>query len=134
MIQSIIDGITKTITTKYGTSSFSILCSNPYTERGIGNRSRRFYPIQITYSPTTDEPVAECNDVLETLFVLLKDIETEIGVLHGEKMSGENIDGKLQFSVQYSVFVTVIQETEEKMENIGVGTTTIKEMNGKAGT
>lgn len=127
MIQSIIDGITKTITTKYDKSFFSISCPNSYVEHGISNRVRRFYPIKITYSPTSDESFAEFNDVLETLFVLLKDIETDIGVLHGEKILGEFVDGNLQMSVQYSVFTTILQETGEKMENMGVETTTIKE-------
>ncbi len=141
MIQSIIDGIIKAIRTKYDKSyrvytesieqgliepCFSILCLNPSGEREISNRFKRFYPFMITYFPSTDEPVIECNSVCEELMDVLNDIETDNGVLHGSDLSGNIVDGVLHFQVKYNTFVMSVDKSEDGMDDITIGTTRVK--------
>ena len=78
----------------------------------------------ITYFPSSDEPIAECNAVCEVLLGLLNDIETEIGVVHATGTpSGEVIDGNLQFNIQYDVFAMLQREKVEDMDELTVDTT-----------
>lgn len=141
MIQSVIDGIINAIRTEYDKSyriytesieqgliepCFSVLCLNPSGEREISDRFKRFYPFMITYFPSTDEPVAECNEVCEVLLDVLNDIDTNIGLLHGSELSGKVIDGNLQFSVQYQMFVRKVDESAaEGMDGLTVDTTAV---------
>ena len=141
MIQSIVDGIINAIRTEYDTSfriytestaqglkepCFSILCINPSGEREIGNRYKRFFPFNITYFPSSDEPISECNQVCETLLGLLTEINTDIGVLHSsDNMSGNIVDGKLQFSVQYQVFAKLVEVPTDNMADLSVDTGTV---------
>lgn len=141
MIKSIIDGIIKAIRTEYDKSyriytesieqgliepCFSILCLNPSGEREVSDRFKRFYPFMITYFPSSNEPVAECNEVCEVLLDVLNDIDTNVGLLHGSEMSGKVVDGNLQFSVQYQMFVTKDDKTTaEGMDGLTVDTTAV---------
>ena len=141
MIQKIIDGIIKAIRTKYDRSyriytesieqgliepCFSVLCLNPSGEREISERFKRFYPFMITYFPSSDEPVAECNEVCEVLLDVLNDIDTNVGVLHGTDLSGKVVDGNLQFSVQYNIFVRKVDEmAAEGMDGFAVDTAAV---------
>ena len=132
MIQSIIDGIIKALRTEYDKSfriytesteqglvepCFSVLCLNPSGEREISDRFKRFFPFMITYFPSGDEPIAECNEVCETLLGLLNDIETDIGMVHAvDTPSGQIVDGVLQFNIQYQVFARLIRNFDEMSE------------------
>lgn len=137
MIQNIIDGIIKAIRTEYDKSfriytesveqgliepCFSILCLNPSGEHEVGDRFKRFFPFVITYFPSTDEPIAECNAVCETLLGLLNDVETDIGLFHGSEMSGEVVDGNLQFTVQYQTFARLIKTPVDDMGDLTIDT------------
>lgn len=141
MIQSIIDGIIKQIRTEYGKSyrvytesveqgltepCFSIMCLNPSSEREISDRFKRFYPFMIVYFPSSDEPIAECNAVCESLLGLLNDIETDVGTFHGSDLSGNIVDGVLQFSVQYKTFMAKQKATEDGMDEVTIGQTSVK--------
>lgn len=137
MIQHIIDGIISKIRIKYDKSfriytesveqgliepCFSSLSLNPSGEREIGNRYKRYFPCLITYFPSTDEPIAECNAVCEELLGLLNDIDTTIGTIHATNMSGEVIDGNLQFSIQYEVFALLQVEKVDDFEDLSITT------------
>ena len=139
MIQNIIDGIIKAIRTEYDKSfriytesvkqglkepCFSIMCLNPSGEREMGDRFKRYFPFMITYFPSTDEPVAECNAVCETLLGLLYEITTDTGVVHAsDDMSGQVVDGNLQFSVQYDLYLLLQREPVDDMSDLTVDTT-----------
>ena len=136
MIQHIIDGIISKIRTKYDKSfriytesveqgliepCFSILCLNPSGERELGNRYKRYFPCMITYFPSSDEPIAECNAVCEELLGLLNDIDTEVGTIHTSGIpSGQVIDGNLQFSIQYDLFALLQVEDGELLEDLSI--------------
>ena len=140
MIQSIINGIIKAIRTEYDKSfriytesteqgliepCFSLLCLNPSTDRQMGNRYMRYFPFMITYFPSSDEPVAECNAVCETLFGLLNDVETDIGVVHAfGTPGGKVVDGVLHFDIQYQVFAQLEVDLGDRMNELAVDTTT----------
>lgn len=141
MIQSIIDGIIKQIRTEYGKSyriytesveqglkepCFSIMCLNPSGEREISDRFKRFYPFMIAYFPSSNEPIAECNAVCESLLDLLYDIDTNVGTFHGSDLSGNIVDGVLQFSVQYIAFMTKQKVSEDGMDDVTVGQISVK--------
>lgn len=135
MIQSIINGCIGAIRTKYDMSyriytesieqgliepCFSILCLSPLTNREIGQRHMRTFPLMITYFPCGDEPKKECNMVCEELFGLLGSISTDIGIFHSMQMSGEVVDGNLQFKVEFKVPAMLVEEQGEPMEEITV--------------
>ena len=138
MIQSIIDGIIRALRTEYGKSfriytesteqgliepCFSVLSLNPSGNREVGNRYKRFFPFMITYFPSTNEPIAECNAVCETLLGLLNDITTDIGVVHAfDTPSGKIVDGVLQFSIQYQVFARLAETPVEAMADFDIDT------------
>lgn len=142
MIQSVINGIITAIRTEYDKSyriytesveqgliepCFSILCLNPSGNREVGDRFKRFFPFMITYFPSSDEPIAECNAVCETLLGLLNDINTDIGIVHASGIpSGEVIDGNLQFSIQYDLFAMLQREKVDEMDELTVGTRTVE--------
>ena len=138
MIQEVIDGIINAIRTSFDETfriytesieqglikpCFSILSLNPSGEREIGNRYKRFFPFMITYFPSSKEPIAECNAVCEELLGLLPDIQTAIGLLHAVVLSGEIVDGNLQFSVQYNVSALLQTEQVDLLEEMAVNTT-----------
>lgn len=139
MIQTITNGIIKAIRTEYDKSyrihtesikqglvepCFSILCLNPSGEREMGDRFKRYFPFMITYFPSSDEPISECNRVCETLLGLLTDVATDMGVVHASDMSGQVVDGNLQFNVQYDMFALLQREVVDDMSDLTVETTT----------
>ena len=136
MIQSIIDGIIKAIRTEYDRSfriytekveqglkepCFSILCLNGSDEQNVGNRRNRECLFNITYFPKTDMPISECLNVKENLYDLLSMIEVNDSMLRGVRMSGEVVDGVLQFQVTYAYFV-LATKTETNMNDLEVKT------------
>lgn len=142
MIQEVIDGIINAIRTSFDETfriytesieqgliepCFSILSLNPSGERELGNRYKRFFPFMITYFPSSDEPIAECNAVCEELLGLLADIQTGIGLLHATELSGRVVDENLQFSVQYNVSALLQKEQGDLLEEMTVNTSTMVE-------
>lgn len=136
MIQSIIDGIIAAIRTEYDKSfriytesveqglkkpSFSVLCLNGTDEQKAGSRHSRVYPFNITYFPSTDEPISECLTVMENLYDLLSIIDTGSVKLRGTGMNGDVVDGILQFQVTYTFFLLAVR-TETNMEELEVKT------------
>lgn len=136
MIQSIIDGIIKAIRTEYDRSfriytesveqglkepCFSVLCLTGSDEQEFGSRRNREHLFNITYFPSTNEPILECLNVKEKLFDLLNMIEADTSILRGANMNGEIVDGVLQFHVTYSFSLLKVND-ENYMENIEVTT------------
>ena len=136
MIEGIIDGIIEAIRTEYDRSlriyteaveqdlkepCFSILCLNGSDEQNIGSRRNREYPFNITFFPTTDAPYLECLKVMENLYDLLSVIEANGSMLRGTRMSGNVVDGVLQFQVTYAFFL-LVANTEDGMEEVEVTT------------
>lgn len=136
MIQKIIDGTIGAIRTKYDktfkiytesveqglkTPSFSVLCLNGTNTERVGTRNDRSYLLNIKYFPSTDEPIAECLAVMEDLYTLLGIISVGNGNLRGTNMSGEVIDGVLQFQVTYAPTLLMVG-AEENMEELEVST------------
>lgn len=136
MIQSIIDGIIAAIRTEYDKSyriytesveqglqepCFSILCLNGFNEKKIGQRHNRTYLFNIAYFPASDEPTAECLEVMENLYDLLKFINTGSAKLHGTDMSGKVVDGILQFQITYAASLLSLN-TEINMEDLEIKT------------
>lgn len=136
MIQEIIDGIIKAIRTEYDKSfrvytesveqgliepCFSVLCLNGTDEQNVGSRHNRVHPFNITYFPSTDEPLAECLKVMESLYDLLNIIDVGTSRLRGTSMSGDVVDGVLQFQVTYAFFL-LATKTETDMEELEVKT------------
>ena len=137
MIQEVINGIISAIRTSFDETfriytesieqglvepCFSILSLNPSGERELGDRFKRFFPFMITYFPSSDEPIAECNAVCEELLGILADITTNIGLLHAIELSGEVIDGNLQFNVQYNIPAILQKEPDEMFEDMTINT------------
>ena len=136
MIQSVIDGIINAIRTEYDRSfriytesveqglkepCFSVLCLNGSDEQNVGTRRNREHLFNVTYFPSTDEPILECLKVMEDLYELLNVIEVDSSNMRGTRMKGEIVDGVLHFQVTYSFFLLIVNY-EEGMEEIEVTT------------
>lgn len=136
MIQEIIDGIIAAIRTEYDKSfriytesleqgliepCFSILCLSQTREKQTTNRYMNTIPFNITYFPSTDEPISECNSVCEILYDILELISADGHYLRGSRMNGQVVDGVLQFQVNYSPFV-IHREEQEGMNDLEVKT------------
>jgi len=86
----------------------------------IGNRFFLSQPFQIVYFPKEDSN-DEMNGVLFNLLPGLRRIKLLDGqLLNGTKLRGQVIDGVVQFSVNYDVFMRELPEQKEKMEGIEV--------------
>ena len=136
MIQKIIDGTIGAIRTEYDKSfriytesveqglkepCFSVLCLNGTDEQNVGSRHNRTYLLNIAYFPSTDEPIAECLAVMENLYDLLSIIDVGSARLRGTDMSGDVIDGVLQFQVTYTPTL-LMTSAETNMEDLEVKT------------
>ena len=78
-------------------------------------------PFNITYFPSTDEPISECNSVCEILYDVLELITVGGSNLRGSRMNGQVVDGVLQFQVNYSPFM-IHKDEEEGMNDLKVRT------------
>lgn len=136
MIQDIINGISMAIGTEYDRSykvytesieqglqepCFSILCLNGSDKKNAGVRHNRTYPFIIRYFPASDEPIAECLAVMESLYDLLCIIDVGASRLRGTGMDGSIVDGVLQFQVTYAPFLLAVK-SETSMEDLEVKT------------
>ena len=119
MIQEIIDAICLAISSGFGDDceiyteaveqdlkdgSFMIICLNPTNSRFFGNRYLRTNQFCIHYFPKTNEPNAECLEVIEELCDILEFIDVDGDLVRGTDMSNEIDDGVLHFFVNYDFF------------------------------
>lgn len=140
MINKIIDAISISINAEFGdeyeiyTESieqglqepcFSIFCLNPTNRLFMGKRYFRTNQFCIQYFPSTNDPKAECNSVIERLYSSLELINVKEDLVRGTNMKGEIVDGVLNFFINYNMFM---YKTEEKifMENVKTKSNVIK--------
>lgn len=136
MIQQIVDGIIAAIRTEYDKSfriytesveqgfkepCFSILTLNGSDAKNAGARRNRTYSFIIRYFSSSDEPIAECLTVMESLYDLLSIIDVGASRLRGTGMDGSIVDGVLQFQVTYAFFL-LASKAETSMEELEVNT------------
>ena len=70
----------------------------------MGNRYFRSNQFCIHYFPKSNEPNAECLEIVEDLYDILEMIEIDGDLVHGTEMSNEIDDGVLHFFVNYDFF------------------------------
>ena len=118
MINKIIDAISISLNSAFGdgyeiyTESieqglqepcFSVFCLNPTNNLFRNNKYFRNNQFCIQYFPSTDEPKAECNTVLEKLFDCMELITVNGDLTRGSRMNGEVVDGVLNFFINYNM-------------------------------
>ena len=137
MINEIIDGISEAIFTEFSdgydiyTESieqgleepcFSILCLNPTNDLFLGKRYKRTNQFMIQFFPASDEKNKECNAVMERLCDCLETITVRNDITRGTKMSGETVDGVLNFQVNFDMFVYKVESLDNEMDSYSVKT------------
>lgn len=137
MINKIIDAISISLNSAFGdgyeiyTESieqglqepcFSIFCLNPTNNLFRNNKYFRNNQFCIQYFPSTDEPKAECNTVLEKLFDCMELITVNGDLTRGSRMNGEVVDGVLNFFINYNMFVYKVEVPADNMEVLGIET------------
>ncbi|MGW8381278.1 phage tail terminator family protein [Streptococcus parasuis] len=137
MINKIIDAISISLNSAFGdgyeiyTESieqglqepcFSVFCLNPTNNLFRNNKYFRNNQFCIQYFPSTDEPKAECNTVLEKLFDCMELITVNGDLTRGSRMNGEVVDGVLNFFINYNMFVYKVEVPADNMEVLGIET------------
>lgn len=84
----------------------------------LGTRHFRRYPYVVHYFPRTDQPKAECYDVLDKLYDAMQYINADFGLLRGGNMHGVYDSGMLHFYVTYSLFTRQEKESADPMEEL----------------
>lgn len=88
----------------------------------MNNKYFRTNQFCIQYFPSTDEPKAECNAVLENLYDNLELITVNGDLSRGSRMNGEVVDGVLNFFINYNMFVYKVEAPGESMGDLDVET------------
>lgn len=97
---------------------FLISALKPEHRQFMGSRYERTVTLMIQYFPESKTaPNVECNAVLEKLFWVLEEVETEDGSFRSFNMSGETVDDVLQLSVDFIFYILKIEE-KPRMESI----------------
>lgn len=137
MINKIIDAISISLNSAFGdgyeiyTESieqgleepcFSVFCLNPTNNLFRNNKYFRTNQFCIQYFPSTAEPKAECNAVLEKLYDCLELITVTDDLTGGSRMNGEIVDGVLNFFINYNMFVYKVEAPGENMGDLDVKT------------
>ena len=128
MVNNIIKGICEKIIEAFGDEydihterltqdteepSFYVSCVSSIEKPMLGNRNIRRISISIKFIPKSKtEPSAECNDILDGLFLALECIDTGGGLARGTNMGGQFADGVLEFKADYDVFIHAVIENE----------------------
>lgn len=128
MINKIVDGIVDAISIEFGegyeiyTESieqglqepcFSVLILNPTSELFLNNKYMRTNKVMIQYFPLSNDKYQECNEVLTRLFECLELIYIGDDLSRGSNMNGEIVDGVLNFSINYDMFVYKLDDEEK---------------------
>lgn len=101
---------------------FSVFCLNPTNNLFRNNKYFRNNQFCIQYFPSTDEPKAECNTVLEKLFDYMELITVNGDLTRGSRMNGEVVDGVLNFFINYNMFVYKVETPGESMGDLDIKT------------
>lgn len=140
MINKVIDGISLKIHAEFGdtyriyteevkqglkTPCFFINALNPKEELFRGKRYFQTNEFCVQYIPNSNSKKSECNDVRQRLFDSLeyitiqevKDEQKINSLARGTNMSGEYVDGVLNFFVNYNMYVYKEQIEAEKMNS-----------------
>ena len=134
-IQNLIDAIAEALFQEFGSGyeiypekveqgltepCFLIRCLNPTMNVFLGRCYKRTNQFSIQYIPSTQEPIAECNNVMERLFECLENVILHGKTLHGRELNGEITDGILTFTVNYDGFVLRHDEPIPDMEDLDI--------------
>jgi len=129
VINKLIDGISLKINAEFGdnyriyteevtqglkTPCFFINALNPKENLFRGKRYFQTNEFCVQYIPSSNNKKSECNDVREKLFDSLE-YKTINSLVRGTNMSGEYVDGVLNFFVNYDMYVYKEQIEAEKM-------------------
>ncbi len=135
MLNEIVAGITAKLNAVFG-DEYDIFVQPPEQEMGercffvnilrpvqkpmIGIRKHRAYPFNISY--VSAHSAADLYETLDQLTDAMEWITLHDGsLMHGTGISGEIVDGVLQFFVGYNTFVyTAVNDNSEKMENLKI--------------
>lgn len=138
MINRLIDGISLKINAEFGdnyriyteevtqglkTPCFFINALNPKETLFRGKRYFQTNEFCVQYIPSSNNKKSECNDVRERLFdsleyITIKEVKDEQiinSLVRGTNMSGEYVDGVLNFFVNFDMYVYKEQVEAEKM-------------------
>ena len=141
MINKIIDGISQKLFQEFGgkykiyteevkqglkAPCFFIDVLEPSEELFRGNRYRQINPFCIQFIPDTKEKKEKCSTIINELYRVLEYISIDetveeenpiISLVRGSKMQGIYNDGRLNFYVNYDMFVIKSNDDTEKMEH-----------------
>lgn len=138
MINSIIDSVSASLRAEFGDSftiytesleqgferpCFFVLCVGGANQLTRGNRYFRENQFCIRYVPISREQAdKECNAAAERLSLCLEQIVVSGDSVRGTKMKWAAADGKLDFYVNYDLFVYREKDAVPVMEEISMET------------
>lgn len=136
-IQNIIDAIAEALFQEFGEgydihadkveqglnpNSFIIRCLNPTVNKHLGNIYLRTNQFSVQYIPSDTNPITECVETMERLFICLEDITVLGRIVHGTELHGAVTDDVLTFMVNYDAFVLKGTEALPTMEVLDIET------------